>query len=238
MAGFVTVADIKKLDDGQHADRANKGLYLQIRTSERTGETTGSWLFRYKPRGIGAKSSRMLGLGQFDTANAQVSLETARRKAADMRDLIAKGVDPAEQRTVEQQQTAQKVEASERPTFLQFATEYVKRVESGWRNPIHRQQWYNTLGLPGAGKRRMRYCDPIHHTKIDKIDIAAVKRVLGPIWATRVETAARLRGRLEAILEAARVEGLHPGPNPATGATVKALGYQPKVKLREIKHHA
>jgi integrase len=238
LRGFVTVEDIRDLAEGQHADRASQGLYLQIRRSD-VGEVTGaSWLFRYKPRGIGAKTSRVLGLGPFDRSNPKASLESARRRAADLRDTIARGEDPAEKRNKEREEAARKTKLSERPTFLQYATEYVKRREPGWKNASHRQQWYNTLGIPGAGKRRMAYCDSIHSIKVDKIDTAAVRRVLDPIWVRRVESAQRLRGRIEAILDAARAEGYRDASdNPASWKHLKALGYEPKGKLREVEHH-
>jgi integrase len=64
-----------------------------------------------------------------------------------------------------------------------------------------------------------------------------VRRVLDPIWVAKTETARRLRGRIEAILDAAKVEGFRDGDNPATWKTLNAVGYAPKGKLRDVEHH-
>jgi integrase len=179
-----------------------------------------------------------MGLGPFDPTNPEASLESARRRAADLRDTIARGEDPMVKRGEEREKVANALKLSERPTFLEYATRYVRTAEAGWKNPVHRQQWMNTLGIGGAGKRRMHYCDSLHGLKIDKIDTAAIRRVLDPIWTTKVETARRLRGRLERILDAAKAEHLREGDNPAEWKRLRALGYQPKGKLREVAHHA
>jgi integrase len=237
MASFVTIEDIKNLPEGQHSDQSSQGLYIQVRKSERTGAVGASWLFRWKPRGIGAKTSRAMGIGPFDARNAKASLESARRRAAEIRDIIARGDDPVQKRAKDREEVAHQVKLGERPTFLEYAKRYVETREAEWKNPVHRQQWRNTLGIGGAGKRRMKYCDSLHSIKVDKIDTAAVRRVLDPIWTVKVETARRLRGRIEAILDAAEAEGFREGRNPAAWKHLRALGYAPKDKLRDVEHH-
>src|SRR5262249_29100182 len=90
----------------------------------------------------------------------------------------------------------------------------------------------------GAGKRRMRYCDSLHSMRIDKVDRAAIRRVLDPIWSRMPETASRLRGRLERILDAAKADNYRDGDNPAAWKGNLKESYSPKSKLREVKHHA
>jgi len=103
---------------------------------------------------------------------------------------------------------------------------------------VHRKQWRDTLGIGGVGKSRMTYCDSLHGLRMDKIDGHAIRAVLDPIWAAKPETASRLRGRLERILDAAKAEGLREGDNPAAWKGNLDTRYSPKGKLREVKHHA
>jgi integrase len=124
------------------------------------------------------------------------------------------------------------------PTFREFATEYVKRREAEWRNPVHRKQWKDTLGIGGVGKSKMTYCDSLHGLRMNKIDGHAIRAVLDPIWKAKPETASRLRGRLERILDAAKAEGLREGDNPAAWKGNLDTRYSPKGKLREVRHHA
>ena len=93
--------------------------------------------------------------------------------------------------------------------------EYVKRREGEWKNPVHRKQWRDTLGIGGVGKSRMTYCDSLHGLRVNKIDGHAIRAVLDPIWAAKPETASRLRGRLERILDAAKCPAGRRRPGPA-----------------------
>jgi integrase len=227
--GFKTAGELAKLCSGTHSDGKAAGLYCQVRGASR------SWLFRWKPRGLGAKTSRVMGLGPVDLDNAATSLETARKLAAICRDLVAQGVDPVQHREKRRAEEAKKLRRI--PTFKEYAAEFVKRREGEWKHKRHRQQWYNTLGLDGAGRRRMRYCDNLHALTIDKVDGDAIRKVLDPIWSVKPESASRLRGRLERILDAAKADNLREGDNPATWAGNLATRYSPKGKLRDVKHH-
>jgi Phage integrase central domain len=84
----------------------------------------------------------------------------------------------------------------------------------------------------------MRYCDSIHGLRINKIDGHAIRAVLDPIWKAKPETASRLRGRIERILDAAKADGLREGDNPAAWKGNLDTRYSPKGKLRKVKHHA
>jgi hypothetical protein len=134
-----------------------------------------------------------------------ISLAAARDAAEAARALIRQSIDPIEHR-VAQRATA-KVEASPSVTFRAYAEGYITRMELGWKNEKHRQQWTNS---------RKTYAFPlIGQTPIADIDTAAVMSVLTPIWNNKPETASRVRGRLEMILTAAKAEGLRTGDNPA-----------------------
>ena len=100
-----------------------------------------------------------------------------------------------------------KVEASRGVTFKAYSEAFITGREAGWENPDHRRQWRHSLrdhALPHIG-----------HMAIADIDTEAVLSVLRPIWATMPDTASRVRGRIEAILSAAKVEEKRTGPNPA-----------------------
>ena len=114
--------------------------------------------------------------------------------------MVEAGVDPiAEWRRAEQAE-------AEIPTFGAFAIGLVDRIESGFSNAKHRQQWRNTLET---------YCGPIWAKPIDEVDTSGVLACLMPIWQAKPETASRVRGRIERVLNAAKAERLRTGENPA-----------------------
>src|SRR5215475_561455 len=232
--GFRNTKDLPKLPNGMHADRQCRGLYLQVRRDSATGASAMSWLYRWKPRGQRAKSSRVMGLGPCDCTAA--NLEGARKRAAEARELVAAGKDPIEERERLREEQAKKLRHI--PTFKEYATEFVKRCEAEWKNKVHRKQWRNPLGIGGFGNSEMRYCDSLHPLRVNKIDGHAIRAVLDPIWKAKPETASRLRGRIERILDAAKAEGLREGDNPAAWKGNLDTRYSPKGKLREVKHHA
>jgi len=91
-------------------------------------------------------------------------------------------------------------------TFGAVALEYIDAHESGWKNPKHRQQWRNTLAT---------YAKPIWDKSVEDVGVDDVIQVLRPIWAVKPETANQVRGRIERVLDAAKVRGLRAGENPA-----------------------
>ena len=151
---------------------------------------TRKWVFRFMRRG----RSREMGLGGSD-----VSLAMARERAADARRVLAAGQNPID--------TARLAKVRQ-PTFGQAADEYLAAKQSEWRNAKHRAQWKMSL---------QRYCAPLRARPVDEIDTAAVLEVLKPLWASIPETASRLRGRIETVLDAARARGLI-GANEANPA--------------------
>jgi integrase len=173
-------------EPGRHSDGG--GLYLVIYKS---GSKRWAFIFRRKRDG---KQSE-LGFGGLGS----VSLARARELAADARAAIADGDDP---RTVR--------DAASRdftvPTFGEFAQTVIASLEDGWRNAKHRAQWHSTIAT---------YCAPIADKLLPEITTDDIVAVLRPIWTDKSETASRVRGRIEKILDAAKAKGLRSGENPA-----------------------
>jgi integrase len=198
---------------GMYADGG--GLYLQVAP---TGART--WIYRFQLRG----RRRDMGLG-----SAKVySLAEARQKAADARRLVAEGVDPIEQKA--SRAAAAAAEKAKVMTFRQCAEAYVAAHRSGWRNEKHKAQWVSTLATyvyPALGA-----------VPVDAVDVGLVMKAVEPIWSTKPETASRVRGRIEAVLDWAAARGYRVGENPARwrGHLDKLLPR--KTKVRQVEHHA
>lgn len=166
---------------------------------------------------------REFGLGSFP----EVTLAMAHQKARDLKDKLAQGVDPVQ----EKQEAARRLLATKftNKTFTECCVAYVLAHGPTWRNAKHRQQWENTLAS---------YAAPIiGQLPIDAVDTAGVMAVLQPIWSTKTETATRLRGRIEQVLDWATVQKMRQGENPARwkGHLDKLL---PKPsKVAQVEHH-
>ena len=150
------------------------------------------------------------GLGGFPA----VSLTDARGKAEAARRLLAAGIDPIDQREAARQ--AEAAELAQATTFAEAARPYIEAHEAGWRNDKHAAQWRSTIETYAAPTLGTLAC-----TAITTADILAV---LKPIWSTKPETAARLRGRLEMILSYAKAHGWRDGQNLAIW--VRTAAYQ------------
>ena len=188
---------------GRHSDGG--GLYLHVKSSG-----AKSWTFISVANG----KRREIGLG----ALSSVPLIEARRKAQEAREAIARGDDPLA--------TLRPQEAAAIPLFGKFADDLICELESGWRNPKHRDQWRVTLGTVPYNLAKVRIDKKAHsaHVKalnalraapVDAIDTPQVLAVLKPLWLTAPETASRLRGRIEAVLDAAKAGKHRTGDNPA-----------------------
>jgi integrase len=186
------------------------GLWLAVSPSG-----ARKWVFRFTFDGRVTE----MGLG-----NAAVSLATARDKAAEARKLVASGINPIEARRKAERIAAQK------PTFGQCADALLEAKSSEWRNEKHRAQWRMTLA---------EYAKPLRAIPVDEVDTEAVLGVLQPIWQDKPETASRFRGRIEAVLDAARAKG-HIARNEANPARWR--GHLDKLlpKRRKLTrgHHA
>ncbi len=182
------VANLRK--PGYHSD--GNGLYLQVSP---TG--TKSWVFRYMLRG----RAREMGLGP----EYAIPLAEARQTAVDQRRLLLEGIDPIEARKARLGKLA--LQESRSITFSQCAAAYIETHQAAWKNAKHIDQWKNTI---------KQYCEPIFGAvPVADVDTSLVVRALEPIWTTKSETASRLRGRIENILDWATVKGYRTGNNPA-----------------------
>jgi integrase len=165
------------------------GLYLQ--TSPNGNK---SFVFVF----IRSGRRREMGLGPFGTGTGQVSLAAARDKADEVRAILGRGGDPFTELSSRR--------ATSR-TFGAFADEWIGGMEEGWRNEKHRAQWKSTLGTT--------YCATLRKRPIGEVTTDDVIKVLRPIWRTKAETARRIRGRIERVLDAAKAAGERAGDNPA-----------------------
>jgi integrase len=210
---LTAMAVAKRRTPGRYADGG--GLYLQV------GPTGGkSWLFRFTLRG----RAREMGLGPVNA----FSLADARARAARCRQLLADGIDPLAAR--DEAHAARVLEANSARTFDECAAAYIQSHRPGWKNPKHVEQWQNTLST---------YCSPVFGAlPVQSITTALVIKVLEPIWTTKNETASRLRGRIERVLDWAKARGYIAGDNPARwrGHLDKLLPAPRKVQ--KVSHHA
>jgi integrase len=191
------------------------GLFLQVSPSG-----TKSWVFRFKEAG----KLRVMGLGPLHT----VGLADARQKAHECRRLRLEGKDPIEERKVGR--TAARLEAAKAITFKECAENYIEAKKVGWRNPKHTDQWPATLGT---------YVYPhFGGLPVQSIDVALVLKALEPIWTTKPETATRVRGRIESVIDWATARGYRKGDNPARwrGHLENLLANRNNV--RRVAHHA
>jgi integrase len=203
-------------EPGLHHDGA--GLYLQV-TAGNEGATK-SWLYRFVLNG----RERRMGLGSL----RDVSLADARERAASAHRQVKDGMDPIEQRRA--LRAAAVLAKAKAMTFDQCRDAYIASHRSTWRNTKHAWQWNASLAT---------YITPIFgKVSVQDVDVALVTKALEPIWTTIPETASRLRGRIEVILDWAKVRGLRAGENPARwrGHLDHLL---PRLsKLRKVEHHA
>ena len=208
-SGKLSARKVETAKPGRHGDGA--GLWLAV---SETGAKR--WLYRFT---IAGKVSE-LGLGSF----SDVSLIEARERAAEARKLAKAGKSP-----VEAKREGIKAEAG-KPTFGKVADDFIAAKGSEWRNEKHRAQWAMTL---------TKYAAPLRSRPVDEIDTEAVLEVLTPIWQKTPETASRLRGRIEAVLDAARARG-HIARNEANPARWR--GHLDKLLPKRQKlsrgHHA
>ena len=187
----LTDRQVRTLGPGRHADGG--GLYLIVEAS-----LSRRWAFMWSKTG----KRRELGLGGL----AKVSLSAARRAAAQAAQVVGAGGDP-----IAAKEAARDVEdrqAAGSQPFGDFADAWFERaVAPGLRNEKHRDTWRMTLRT---------YCAPMRNKPIADISTADVLEVLQPIWNVKSETASRLRGRIERVLDAATALGARTeGANPA-----------------------
>jgi len=178
------------------------GLWLQV--SREYG--TKSWLFRFMIDGV----QDSMGLGPLNTT----SLAKAREKAQRARELLQEGINPREARDAERRQ--RKLEAVRAVTFKECVDKYIEANRASWKNAKHIDQWFASFNETKRGKTVFPAATTaINDLPVSAIDTALVLRTLEPIWTRTPESASRIRGRIERVLDWARVRGYRNGENPA-----------------------
>src|SRR3984893_7827475 len=209
----LTAVQVRAVDEkGMYHDGG--GLYLQV-----SAGGARSWIFRFMLDG----RAREMGLGPVHA----IPLADARKRAAECRRMRIDGIDPIEAQR--KHRGWKKLEAAKAGTFDACAAAYIAAHHTSWRNAKHRDQWRNTL---------TSYAGPVFGSlSVQSIDVGLVMKALEPIWQTKTETASRLRGRIEAVLDWATVRGYRKGENPARwrGHLDKLLPARSKV--RKVEHH-
>ena len=215
IAKELTAMAVSKLKgEGAYAVGGVPGLQLQILGASR------AWVLRFV---INDKRRRM-GLGSYPA----VSLAEARDRARLARSLIRSGIDPIDQRASNKETIV--AAAAKSLTFAKAAEKFIAAHEDSWSNAKHRLQWVSTIGT---------YANPI----IGQLPVAAIEQrhilqTLNPIWRSKTETASRLRGRIEQVLNWAKVQGLREGPNPARWRDHLDLLLPAPEKVSPVKHLA
>ena len=219
MSGKLTATAVRHAREGRHGDGA--GLMLDVKAGGRA-----YWVLRYMLAG----KRRDMGLGAASGPDA-ITLAEARERAATARRLAKSGVDPIQQREAAQKTATAEAQAERAyaRTFRDVAALYVAAHEAGWRNAKHRAQWESTL-------------DAYAHPHFGNVPVAEVGKghvtaALQPIWAAKPETASRVRGRIEAVLDYAKAHGWREGENPAQWKGNLAHVLPRRSKLAPVQHH-
>lgn len=219
LSNALTPLAVKNAKPGRHADGG--GLHLLVKE---TGAR--SWVYRFMLKG----KSRDIGLGA--AGQGGISLADARTARDALRLKVKAGIDPLEERQREATEAlaAAQAAAIAGMTFKAVAEAYIGANETSWRNDKHRQQWRNTLAS---------YVYPVMgELPVAEIGTAHVLKILEPIWQDKPETASRIRGRIETVLDAAKARGYREGENPARWRGHIAQILPPRSRLTRGHHKA
>lgn len=211
----LSALDVGRIDaPGLHAVGGVVGLYLQV-----TSDMAKSWLYRFSAGG----KRRKMGLGSFPT----VTLATAKTKAREAELKASSGVDPIDSR--KEAHKALLASRDRDKTFKECAEAYIEAQKAGWKNSKHEAQWSATL---------VTYVYPlIGDFWVRDVALKHVMQILEPIWLTKTETAKRLRGRIESVLDSAKTKGYRDGTNPALWKGNLATLLPRPSKVKTVKHH-
>ena len=209
----LTAIEVKGIDQkGMHHDGG--GLYLQV-----SAAGTKSWIYRFTLDG----RAREMGLGPLNA----ISLAEARKRAAECRRMRHDGIDPIEARGAQRDQ--KRLEGARSMTFDVCAEAYIEAHKASWKNGKHAEQWRGSL---------RNYASPVFGSSpVQAIDLALVMKALDPIWQTKSETASRLRGRIESVLDWATVRGYRKGENPARWRSHLDKLLPTRAKIQKVKHY-
>jgi integrase len=213
----LSFAEVKNAKPGMYGDGG--GLYLQA-TLGSDDAINRSWIFRYANGG----RERHMGLGSLQS----VTLAGARQAAAEARKLRGQGIDPIEARDASRANAAA-LAAKQSTTFRAAAEAYIAAHRSSWKNVKHAAQWGSTLAT---------YAYPIiGAVPAHMVDDEMVLKVLKPLWYDKPETASRLRGRIEKILDQRSISKHRMGDNPARWRGNLETELPNRSKVRGIRHH-
>jgi integrase len=197
----LTAVKVKTAPKGMHADGG--GLWLHVNQAG-----ARSWIFRFMLRG----RAREMGLGPVHT----IGLAEARKLAQQCRQQLLEGIDPIEARQA--RRASARVEAAKAISFKDCAEAYIAAHQASWKNPKHAAQWPATLSAyvySVFGDLPVRAIDTVLVMKALEQKIGAADGTAAPLWTARPETASRVRGRIESILDWATARGYRHGENPA-----------------------
>ena len=190
------------------------GLYVQI-----TGTGAKTWLFCFNYQ----KKPHEMGLGPVHA----IPLKLAREKATDCRRMLAEGINPLAVKREERERRI--LDEARTMTFKACADAYIAAHEAAWRNEKHVAQWRSTIDTyagPAFGK-----------LPVQDVDVALVMKVIEPLWQTKTETASRLRGRIESVLDWATVRNFRKGENPARWKGHLENLLPKRAKVQKVEHH-
>ncbi len=217
----LSAARVRLATTGQYVD--GNGLRLVVKPSG-----ARSWVFRYARDG----RTREMGLGRAGSEPGAVPLAEARQRAGELHREVRAGRDVLTERNAAKAASradAQR-EAIRGLTFRAVAEKYIAAHEKSWRSVVHRLQWPATL---------VTYVYPVMgDLPVAEVDTGHVRAVLEPIWAEKPETAGRVRGRMETVLDYARAAGWRSGENPARWRGHLDHMLPRRNKVRAVEHHA
>ena len=207
--------EVDKLSKVRGLHWVSESLYLDTRA--RGGK---SWVLRYMVDG----EAHTMGLGSYKV----FTLAEARERARKARKLVKTGIDPIRHRN--EQRKAARVDRAKAMTFKQCAEAYIAAHRAGWRNTKHAKQWPSTLET---------YVYPTFGSlPVQAIDVGLVLKVISPIWTTKPETASRVRGRIESVLDWATARGYRQAENSAKWRGYLENLLPKKSKVHRVEHHA
>lgn len=218
--------------DGRHAVGGVDGLHLRVSGGSRAWVLRIAVGLRVGSDGRSTVHRRDVGLGSYP----EVSLAEARDRGRELRKQVRDGEDPVLKRQAAKVQSA--LEAAKARTFEDCAVAYIEANRAGWKNEKHVQQWENTLAT---------YVYPkFGHLPVASVDTGMVLEVLqqpagttgGTLWLAKTETASRLRGRIESILDWASFRGYRQGDNPARWKGHLEHELPARNKVQKVEHHA
>ncbi|CAN7375455.1 integrase arm-type DNA-binding domain-containing protein [Acidovorax sp. LjRoot74] len=226
------LAVTKLKTEGRHAVGGVDGLHLRILGGSRAWVLRIAVGTRLGKDGQATVHRRDVGLGSFP----EVSLAEARERARELRKQVRDGIDPVQERQTVKAQSA--LEIAKTKTFEDCATAYIDANRAAWKNDKHVQQWTNTLAT---------YVYPkLGHLPVASVDTGMVLDVLQQsvgkpgetLWLNKTETASRLRGRIESILDWAAFRGYRQGDNPARWKGHLEHELPARNKVQKVEHHA